>query len=643
MNMKQGTSEDDIDRHEAVMKLRFIRGRKQRRTRWLPCGYIVIITTLAFAYILKSIQDEFKQTPDSTRNHIFKRDEIDNFTASGLASVPTNFLSNSTIIGKTTSDFTSTTSNITKSETIFPTNATSAAVVLIPIDNQLPNCSPPAIDQFPHGAFTREQRQHGGIILHLLVALYMFTGLAVVCDDYFVSSLESISERLHLQSDVAGATFMAAGSSAPELFTSVIGVFITHTDVGIGTIVGSAVFNLLCIVSLCGLLAGMVINLTWWPLIRDSVFYLISIFVLILVMMDGIVQWFEALWLLILYVIYIIAMYFNPVLSDLAIAKVKLWMHKYHKVSLEEKSPLMDANKESFTNSEKKAEEIEMEDPNVNNFRTPYHSDRKHIDEKLSVSKDTPNGSVNTTSENSECQQLLNGVAIPIESKDSNDKPSNEMEDSPELESPLNVPDNPCKRLLWVIGLPIHISLYVSIPDCKKERWKNWYLMTFFMSTFWIAVFSYIMVWMVTVIGDALSIPDAVMGLTLLAAGTSVPDAMASILVARDGYGDMAISNTIGSNIFDILLCLGLPWFLRTISTGESIYIYGRGLTYTALMLFVTVFTLLVSISLNRWKLDKKLGVIFLILYALFMVFALMYELNVFGEFNVPTCPSVHS
>jgi Ca2+/Na+ antiporter len=37
---------------------------------------------------------------------------------------------------------------------------------------------------------------------------------------------------------VAGATFMAAGGSAPELFTSIIGVFISQDDVGIGTIVG---------------------------------------------------------------------------------------------------------------------------------------------------------------------------------------------------------------------------------------------------------------------------------------------------------------------------------------------------------------------------------------------------------------------
>ena len=51
----------------------------------------------------------------------------------------------------------------------------------------------------------------------------MFAGLAIVCDDYFESSLEAICESLDLKEDVAGATFMAAGGSAPELFTSIMG------------------------------------------------------------------------------------------------------------------------------------------------------------------------------------------------------------------------------------------------------------------------------------------------------------------------------------------------------------------------------------------------------------------------------------
>ena len=61
--------------------------------------------------------------------------------------------------------------------------------------------------------------------------------MAIVCDDFFVPSLEVISERLELSEDVAGATFMAAGSSAPELFTSIAGVTV-ESDVGVGTIVG---------------------------------------------------------------------------------------------------------------------------------------------------------------------------------------------------------------------------------------------------------------------------------------------------------------------------------------------------------------------------------------------------------------------
>ena len=55
-------------------------------------------------------------------------------------------------------------------------------------------------------------------------SIYMFAGIAIVCDDYFVPALEKIVEKLGLSDDVAGATFMAAGSSAPELFTSVIGM-----------------------------------------------------------------------------------------------------------------------------------------------------------------------------------------------------------------------------------------------------------------------------------------------------------------------------------------------------------------------------------------------------------------------------------
>lgn len=47
------------------------------------------------------------------------------------------------------------------------------------------------------------------------------------------------------------------------------------------------------------------------------------------------------------------------------------------------------------------------------------------------------------------------------------------------------------------------------------------------------------------------------MGLTILAAGTSIPDLITSVIVARKGLGDMAVSSSVGSNIFDITVGYG--------------------------------------------------------------------------------------
>jgi len=60
---------------------------------------------------------------------------------------------------------------------------------------------------------------------------------------------------LNVTEDVAGATVMAAASSSPELFVNVIGTFVTEGDLGVGTIVGSAVFNILAVPACCALFA----------------------------------------------------------------------------------------------------------------------------------------------------------------------------------------------------------------------------------------------------------------------------------------------------------------------------------------------------------------------------------------------------
>ncbi|KAI7805198.1 putative sodium/potassium/calcium exchanger 3-like [Triplophysa rosa] len=339
------------------------------------------------------------------------------------------------------------------------------------------------IHEFPDDIFNNEERLDGAVALHVLCAMYMFYALALVCDDYFVPSLEKICERLHLSEDVAGATFMAAGSSAPELFTSVIGVFITKGDVGVGTIVGSAVFNILCIIGVCGIFAGQAVRLSCWTLMRDSTYYTISVATLIVV-----------------------------------------------------------------------------------------------------------SGGLN--------------------------------------------------KLKWLLAWPLSLLLFLTVPNCATPRWERWYMVTFVTSTLWIASFSYIMVWMVTVIGYTMGIPDVIMGITFLAAGTSVPDCLASLIVARQGMGDMAVSNSIGSNVFDILIGLGLPWTIKTlaISYGSTIHLSSKGLIFSVGLLLASVFLTVVSVHLNKWKLDRRLGFFCLLMYAVFLCFSILIEFNVFTFVNLPTC-----
>jgi Ca2+/Na+ antiporter len=145
--------------------------------------------------------------------------------------------------------------------------------------------------------------------------LYMFLALAVVCDEFFVPALEEMScpRRLNLSMDVAGATLMAAGGSAPELFTSLFGTF-SESDIGFGTIVGSAVFNVLFVIAMCSLLTKEVLHLTWWPLFRDSSYYATGLVVLCIftgVVSPGEIELWEAIVLFAMYLGYILIMWQN--------------------------------------------------------------------------------------------------------------------------------------------------------------------------------------------------------------------------------------------------------------------------------------------------------------------------------------------
>lgn len=168
---------------------------------------------------------------------------------------------------------------------------------------------------YPEDIFSIEQRRQGWVVLHVAGMTYMFVALAIVCDEFFVPALEVITAKLEISDDVAGATFMAAGGSAPELFTSLIGVFISHSNVGIGTIVGSAVFNILFVIGMCAIFSREMLHLTWWPLFRDVTFYILDLIMLIFFFLDNTIRWWESFMLVLGYVSYVVFMKFNSQLE----------------------------------------------------------------------------------------------------------------------------------------------------------------------------------------------------------------------------------------------------------------------------------------------------------------------------------------
>ena len=105
----------------------------------------------------------------------------------------------------------------------------------------------------------------------------------------------------------------------------------------------------------------------------------------------------------------------------------------------------------------------------------------------------------------------------------------------------------------------------------------------------------------------------------------------------------MGISNSIGSNVFDVLLCLGLPWFVKAtllpkVPGQYYIQINSQGLVYSSVSLFSTLIMLYGALFINKFILSRTVGIACLVMYAIFLIFASVVELNTFFVVNLPVC-----
>lgn len=172
----------------------------------------------------------------------------------------------------------------------------------------------------------------------------------------------------------------------------------------------------------------------------------------------------------------------------------------------------------------------------------------------------------------------------------------------------------------YVTTLPLVLAFKLTVVDVRQPGYRKYALLAFSACLVWMGIFSYFMVSWVEVIGATLGIPSVVMGLTFLAAGTSVPDMLSAVIVAKQGQGDQAVSSSIGSNIFDIAVGLGLPWLLFTAVYGESVVVAASDLFVSLIILVAVLAVIIGTIKLQGWVLGPTTGAFFIFLYGAFVV-----------------------
>ena len=134
-------------------------------------------------------------------------------------------------------------------------------------------------------------------------------------------------------------------------------------------------------------------------------------------------------------------------------------------------------------------------------------------------------------------------------------------------------------------------------------------------------------------LAELLDIPDAVVGATLSAAGTSLPNYVASQVAARQGFGNQAVSNAFGSNTFNIMVGLGLPWLLYTANGDVYNGLRAEGILEMVIILGSVLVIFIFLTFLSRLYLHRWHAWIFIGLYASYIVYTVA-EVYITGATN---------
>ncbi|CAJ1393367.1 unnamed protein product [Effrenium voratum] len=361
------------------------------------------------------------------------------------------------------------------------------------------------------------------------IILYMFYLMSVVCDDYLLPAVDAISARFHIPDDVAGATLVAFACNGPELLTNSCSIYLNDSSVGMGTIVGSAIFNVLVITGCCPLVApkrALKINPAFF--LRDAGFSAVSIWLLWWAL--PVVDLLRASTLLAFSVLYAVV-----------VAKSEQWFGGHHYDGTESLASGLITSPSKIA---RQVSELSMDD-----LQMPLVTSRR--------------------------------------------------------------------TLVDVLLSPGGVLLWLTIPNVKLQPSR--YFGSFFVSMAWLSITAYVVCLGSDRINLFWGIPRSFLGLTLVAVGTSWPNLLASVATARQGRGEMAVSNALGSNVQNVFFVLALPIFVSVLVRGDYTSDSAEILS-SVLWMGATLAVVGLLISFSGFVLRAWAGAIFVGVYFLYLI-----------------------
>ncbi|GGK80731.1 calcium/sodium antiporter [Amphritea balenae] len=157
-----------------------------------------------------------------------------------------------------------------------------------------------------------------------------------------------------------------------------------------------------------------------------------------------------------------------------------------------------------------------------------------------------------------------------------------------------------------------------ELPDLSTGKAIFWLLFGLTL----LAGSSRLLVWGATEIASAMGISELIIGLTIVAIGTSLPELAASVASALKGHTDIALGNIVGSNIFNIAAVMAVPGFLAPVTLESVVLWRDYGVTF-GLTALLAIFALLQRPP----KINRAEGGLLVIAYAAYL--GLLYNMSV--------------